>query len=1125
MIKKLLFFILLLLTFQLATAQAPGDNCASATPLTLVPGATISTGLQTTGATNEIGFVPTCLVPAAPISPTYAGATDGVYVIDVTNPGDHTFAFPAVGATTFKTLAVYPACPIVAGDCVAGFYTTGLRNGSITANLAVGTYYIVIDGALFGGTVKDFNLQITAPPIAPPNDLCSGAIELFSNVNCLGQTFTNLVATDSGELPVPGCAGYAGGDVWFTYEVNSTGEFTVETLPGVITDGGLAVYSGSCGALSLEACNDDAGVGLMSLLNITTFSPGDIAYIRVWELGNNNNGTFDICITTPVPAGTNGVVMDCPGEFPRELTSDIGITCGTVAGTTSLGSSYSGTLTAGTDPVAPRPNGGVNSAVCDFSGLTSNYTTIPFTVDTTGEYIFEMTSAGFDGMGYIVEAGFTPGVCGPGFIVRDDDSGFGLLPQLTAILSAGTNYVLITTVFSFSSTTVSGPFTWDISFPVSTPQPDWFTSAVGGTAIGSGDGFNPVGVAGSGLPDTNTPGIYSFWAECPTNPGVREQADYIIGMVWDGSESSDWTDPLNWNRNFVPGPSECVFIPAGTPNDPVVNDDLNADGFSLTIETGASVNLTSDGNANNITSSLTIQDEVNVQAGGSLIIPDGASLIQVNDSAVNTGNITLSRIAQIRQSDYVYWSSPVANFDVSNVYGGFTPTAAIYEWIPTTATGFLGMPGNVPIVVGDWSALSSGTMDQGKGYAVKGPTNQPATPAPATAVFNGVPNNGLIRQPLSSGGYSGGSLIYNPYGFDNLVVLQTDDNWNLLGNPYPSALDADAFLLANTMLEGAVHIWTHGTEIGNNGESFYDDFVFSYDPADYITYNLMGSTTPFSGQIASGQGFFVLALNNNESGNATFNNSMRSAANTDFYRTANSNNNVSDVTGIERHRIWLTLGDQNGRASDILVGYIEGATQEKDRLFDAFTRELNTLSLYSKIGDERMSIQGRALPFNENDQVPLGTVIPQAGQYTIAISKVDGLFLDDNQDIYLEDTYTGTIHNLKAAPYTFTESEATDYKDRFLLRYTADALSINDFELNAVRIIAPKGEYIKINSDDSPIDSVIVYDLLGRALINTSYADTSEVIINNTNLSSGTYMVNVTLRNGSSKTQKVILKQ
>ena len=173
-----------------------------------------------------------------------------------------------------------------------------------------------------------------------------------------------------------------------------------------------------------------------------------------------------------------------------------------------------------------------------------------------------------------------------------------------------------------------------------------------------------------------------------------------------------------------------------------------------------------------------------------------------------------------------------------------------------------------------------------------------------------------------------------------------------------------------------------------------------------------------------------------------------------------------------------------------------------------------------------MSIQGKPLPFDVNDEIALGTVIPSAGEYLIAISNVDGLFLDDSQAIYLEDKHSGIIHNLRAAPYTFTETEATDYTDRFFLRYTTnDSLDTDEFELSALRIIAPNGNYIKVNSGNNLIDSVIVYDLLGRALINEVGIDKSVFTVNNNKLSSGAYIVQVTLTTGVSKTQKVILKR
>ncbi|WP_431137187.1 T9SS sorting signal type C domain-containing protein, partial [Psychroserpens mesophilus] len=610
------------------------------------------------------------------------------------------------------------------------------------------------------------------------------------------------------------------------------------------------------------------------------------------------------------------------------------------------------------------------------------------------------------------------------------------------------------------------------------------------------------------------------------------------GKVWDGSESSDWMDADNWSDGAIPTAADCVIIPV-TANDPILYDDDNGDGLYMVIETGATLTLTSDTDNDGFASSLTIQDNIDIQGTGSLIVQDDASLIQVYDSstptapsASNSGNITLYRDTDIRRLDYVYWSSPVQGFDVSDVYGAFTPTNRIYTWIPTQGSPHIGQPGSVPVTVGDWIPMSSGTMVEGKGYIVRGPTNHSAGASIETVSFDGVPNNGVYTQVINSGNYVGGPYTYNPYGVDVLNVTNLDDNWNLLGNPYPSALDAQAFLTHpnNSIIEGAVHIWTHGTQIGNNGDSFYDDFALTYTASDYITYNFSGTNTyddeTFAGKIASGQGFFVLALNNNETGSVTFNNSMRdrSHRNTAFYRTANSNDNVSDTDAIERHRIWLNLVSQNGSTSNILVGYIEGATQEKDRLFDAYNREANDLNLYSKIGDKRMIIQGRALPFDVNDQVPLGTVIPQAGQYTIAISNVDGLFLNEDQAIYLEDTHAGIIHNLRAAPYSFTETEGVDYENRFILRYTDEALSLDDFDLSTLNIIAPKGDYIKVTSEQHVIESVIVYDLLGRVLFDKYAINESEFILNSHNLSAGTYIVKATLTNGFSKAQKIVLK-
>ncbi len=164
------------------------------------------------------------------------------------------------------------------------------------------------------------------------------------------------------------------------------------------------------------------------------------------------------------------------------------------------------------------------------------------------------------------------------------------------------------------------------------------------------------------------------------------------------------------------------------------------------------------------------------------------------------------------------------------------------------------------------------------------------------------------------------------------------------------------------------------------------------------------------------------------------------------------------------------------------------------------------------------------MPFDQEDRVPLGITITENEIYQIAINTLDGLFENDTQSIYLEDTYTNTIHDLRATPYSFT-SEIGKFNDRFILRYTNDTLGLNGLELGTgLTIIAPNSDYIKVNSERSLIQSVTIYDLLGRVLFDNNSINQTEFILNNHNLSDGTYIVKATLASGQSKAQKIVLK-
>src|SRR5215212_952540 len=140
----------------------------------------------------------------------------------------------------------------------------------------------------------------------PANDDPCNAIALTVAATCTYTTYTNAAATASTGVPAPGCANYLGGDVWFSIVVPAGGSFVIDSQTGVITDGGMAVYSGTCAGLTLISCDDDSSPnGLMPKLTITGQTAGNTVWVRFWEYGNNNNGTFGICVTLPPPPPAN----------------------------------------------------------------------------------------------------------------------------------------------------------------------------------------------------------------------------------------------------------------------------------------------------------------------------------------------------------------------------------------------------------------------------------------------------------------------------------------------------------------------------------------------------------------------------------------------------------------------------------------------------------------------------------------------------------------------------------------------------------------------------------------------------------------------------------------------------
>ncbi len=566
--------------------------------------------------------------------------------------------------------------------------------------------------------------------------------------------------------------------------------------------------------------------------------------------------------------------------------------------------------------------------------------------------------------------------------------------------------------------------------------------------------------------------------------------------IWTGLVDSDWNKTGNWSNAILPNATDCVIIPI-TPNNPTISGvGYNGLAGSLTIHNGANLTI----NTNN---NLTVTDWININTGGDLILQNSASLIQINND-VNQGTMHMNRTANIRKLDYVYWSSPVANFSVNSISPG--TTGYKYKWVPTIPTNINGF--------GNWVSANE-NMTLGKGYIVRGPDNFTSTLTPFNAVFVGTPNNGNITSPIFRGTWNGGTYAT---GVSSTPGTNDDDNWNLIGNPYPSAVRALDFLTLNTNIDGFIKIWTHGTLPSSSiADPFYNDYAYNYTPGDYITYNSSGTSSGpgvFNGNIAAGQGFFVLMNHTSASTseNVTFNNTMRSFTynNSQFFRNSNDSG-----------RIWLDLIASNGSNVRNLVAYTDGATNERDRLFDAITDEKLSLNLYSLIGEKPMTIQGRALPFDNDDKVAMGIKVPQNGNYTIGIGVLDGFFSNTSQNIYLQDLENNIIHDLRQNPYTFT-AIAGNHPNRFILRYTNETLGGDDLVVDESNLWVISSDILSVKSTKNTIQSVRVFDVLGRHLANYSNLESYEVPLTRIQKNNAALIVQVTLSNGAIVNKKVI---
>src|SRR5690606_29882183 len=385
---------------------------------------------------------------------------------------------------------------------------------------------------------------------------------------------------------------------------------------------------------------------------------------------------------------------------------------------------------------------------------------------------------------------------------------------------------------------------------------------------------------------------------------------------------------------------------------------------------------------------LTVKGVIeNTQSATNFIVENGANLIQTDD-VDNIGAITVYKnSSDIKHLDYTIWSSPVEGQGLK----AFSPQTLwyrIYTYTPAAD------PANDQwSQVFDTSSDPDQNFEQGIGYLFRAPNDFVTTPYTYNGEFTGVPNNGEVT-----------------------VNFTTTGKFQGLGNPYPSSISTTD-LQTETDL-GTLYFWTNT----NPWDSSLNDGEGDYTANNWATYNGVGGvaaandTKEPNAFIPTGQGFVAdteIAPNTYLS-EVTFTNAMRTSNEGVFFK----------VMKEEKHRLWLNLSDEQKMLNQTLIGYVQGATQELDYGIDAQMFGYSGSALYSLIEntENNFVIQGRALPFDDNDVVQLGFRAVQAGSFTISLSDFDGIFAE-GQDIYLKDSFTQTEHNLKEGSYEFISEE------------------------------------------------------------------------------------------------------
>ncbi|WP_179348047.1 GEVED domain-containing protein [Winogradskyella pacifica] len=547
-----------------------------------------------------------------------------------------------------------------------------------------------------------------------------------------------------------------------------------------------------------------------------------------------------------------------------------------------------------------------------------------------------------------------------------------------------------------------------------------------------------------------------------------------------GSHTATCGAPTTYTYNGTWSPSDPNG--AATASDDIVitlgdaTIDTNTTANSITVNAGAGLTVDT-GITLTVTNGLLLES---VSDSYSSLILDGIITGTINYERHVNGNTILEDANAIGNNDLI--TPPLSG----QTFGDFVAANSNLLTNPGDATekAFAIFDKST----GDYENYN--TNDNAGTLLVAGTGYRAASDNTSTLIFTGTANSGDIDINID---HSGPSYL----------------EWNLIGNPYPSYLDIEAFL--------AYEVDTDIKNIDLLGDT---SGIYGYDGDSSNGWDIINLANASGRLMTPGQGFLVGADAANVAAyDLEFKAAMRTTGSGDDFIAGRDANTLT----------FLKLNARTTTQNYTTQFYFNAnATKGLDAGYDAtiWGGTAPNFSLFSHLVEDNsglpIALQTLDVTDLSNVTIPLGVNANQGEQLTFSINAST---LSSTVSVYLEDNVANTSTLLNTTDYVLTPSTTLSGVGRFYLRVANSTLSTIDNTLDQLSIYTNKADKtIVIAGQLLEPTTASVYDVQGR-LVSTTQLQTTvrSQAIDVSNLSPGIYVVK--LHNAAqNKTQKVIIR-